>query len=54
MAAERARMEANGRVLIPAELRARLGLPGGGELLIEPQEDEALLLMTRARAVARV
>lgn len=41
----------NGRVVLPAELRRRLGLSDGGDLLMEETPDE-LVLRTVAQAVA--
>ena len=41
----------NGRLSLPAELRKRLGLAGGGALLIE-ETDEGLILRTVAQSVA--
>jgi AbrB family looped-hinge helix DNA binding protein len=54
MAVGRVTMGANGRVLIPLALREAMGLPEGGELLIEQQEDGTLLLMTREQAIRSV
>ena len=39
MPVERVTMERNGRVLIPLPMRQALGLPEGGELLAEQDED---------------
>lgn len=41
----------NGRMSLPADLRKRLGLAGGGELLIEETQD-GIVLRTVAQAVA--
>lgn len=41
----------NGRLSLPAELRKRLGLAGGGALLIE-ETNEGLILRTVAQSVA--
>lgn len=41
----------NGRVVLPAELRRRLGLSDGGDLLMEETPD-GLVLRTVAQAVA--
>ena len=41
----------NGRLSLPAELRKRLGLAGGGALLIE-ETDDGLILRTVAQSVA--
>jgi AbrB family looped-hinge helix DNA binding protein len=50
----RVTMGPNGRLLVPVELRDAMGLAGGGELILEPQEDGTLLLLTPAQAVRRV
>lgn len=42
---------ASGRMSLPAELRKRLGLSGGGKLLVEETSD-AIVLRTTAQAVA--
>lgn len=42
---------ASGRMCLPAALRKRLGLTGGGALLIE-ETDDGLVLRTPAQAVA--
>lgn len=42
----------NGRMSLPADIRRRLGVTGGGELLVE-ETDEGLLIMTTSQAVAR-
>jgi AbrB family looped-hinge helix DNA binding protein len=41
----------NGRVVLPAEVRKRLGLSAGGDLLMEETPD-GLVLRTVAQAVA--
>ncbi len=45
------KITANGRMSLPAELRKRLGLSGGGALLVEETAD-AIILRTTAQAVA--
>ena len=42
----------NGRMSLPAEIRKRLGLAGGGALLIEETED-GVILRTVAQSVAQ-
>ena len=42
----------NGRIVLPAEVRKRLGLSEGGDLLLEETPD-GLVLRTVARSVAR-
>jgi AbrB family looped-hinge helix DNA binding protein len=42
----------NGRMSLPAEVRKRLGLTGGGAVFIEETED-GVVLRTAAQAVAR-
>lgn len=42
----------NGRMSLPADIRRRLGVSDGGELLVE-ETDEGLLVMTTGQAVAR-
>ena len=42
----------NGRLSLPAELRKRLGLSGGGALLID-ETDDGLVMRTVAQSVAR-
>jgi AbrB family looped-hinge helix DNA binding protein len=42
----------NGRMSLPADVRKRLGLAGGGTVLIEETAD-GLVLRTAAQAVAR-
>ncbi len=42
---------ANGRIVLPAEVRKRLGLSEGGELLME-ETPNGLVLRTVAQAVA--
>lgn len=46
------RMTASGRLRLPAELRKRLGLANGGDLLVEEVE-HGLVLRTIAHSVAR-
>jgi AbrB family looped-hinge helix DNA binding protein len=46
------KITASGRLSLPADLRKRLGLGGGGELLVEETED-GVILRTVAQAVAR-
>ena len=41
----------NGRMSLPAEIRKRLGLAGGGALLVEETED-GVILRTVAQSVA--
>jgi AbrB family looped-hinge helix DNA binding protein len=41
----------NGRMSLPAEIRKRLGLTGGGALLVEETED-GVILRTVAQSVA--
>lgn len=41
----------NGRMSLPADIRKRLGLVGGGELLVEETED-GVVLRTVAQAIA--
>ncbi|RYG56376.1 MAG: AbrB/MazE/SpoVT family DNA-binding domain-containing protein [Alphaproteobacteria bacterium] len=43
---------ANGRMSLPAGIRKRLGLEGGGAVLIEETED-GVILRTVSQAVAR-
>jgi AbrB family looped-hinge helix DNA binding protein len=45
------KITANGRMSLPADLRKRLGLGGGGALLIEETAD-GIVLRTTAQAVA--
>ena len=44
---------ANGRLVIPAAMRARLGLKDGGKLIARIDDDGALVLETIHAAVAR-
>jgi AbrB family looped-hinge helix DNA binding protein len=46
------KISANGRVCIPADVRARLGLKDGDTLLLEEQED-GLVLLTAEHRVRR-
>jgi AbrB family looped-hinge helix DNA binding protein len=46
------RVASNGRIVLPAEVRKRLGLSEGGDLLMEETPD-GLLLRTAAQSVAR-
>lgn len=41
----------NGRMSLPADIRKRLGLTGGGALLVEETED-GVILRTVAQAIA--
>lgn len=41
----------NGRMILPAEIRKRLGLAGGGALIVEETED-GVILRTVAHSVA--
>lgn len=43
---------ANGRMSLPADIRKRLGLNGGGAVYLE-ETDNGLVLRTAAQAVAR-
>ena len=45
------KIAANGRMILPAALRKRLGLSMGGELLVEATPD-AIVLRSTAQAVA--
>jgi antitoxin PrlF len=45
------KVAANGRVIIPADVRKALGIEGGGSLMLE-LTDEALTLRTRAQRLA--
>jgi AbrB family looped-hinge helix DNA binding protein len=45
------KITASGRMSLPADLRKRLGLGSGGELLVEETED-GVILRTVAQAVA--
>jgi AbrB family looped-hinge helix DNA binding protein len=45
------KMAANGRVIIPADVRKALGIEGGGSLMLE-LTDDALTLRTRAQRLA--
>lgn len=42
----------NGRMSLPADIRRRLGLAGGGALLVEETED-GVILRTVAQSIAR-
>lgn len=42
----------NGRMSLPADIRKRLGLTGGGAVFIE-ETDDGVVLRTAAQAVAR-
>lgn len=42
----------NGRMSLPADIRKRLGLTGGGAVLLEATDD-GVILRTAAQAVAR-
>ena len=42
----------NGRMSLPADIRKRLGLTGGGAVFIE-ETDDGIVLRTAAQAVAR-
>ena len=46
------RVASNGRIVLPAEVRKRLGLSDGGDLLMEETPD-GLVLRTVAHSVAR-
>ncbi|MBY0335712.1 MAG: MraZ N-terminal domain containing protein [Acetobacteraceae bacterium] len=48
----RAKVDASGRLVVPAELRAQLGLDGPGELLMTVVDGE-LRAMTRATAIRK-
>lgn len=43
---------ANGRMSLPADIRKRLGLTGGGAVLLE-ETDDGVVLRTVAQVVAR-
>ncbi len=43
---------ANGRMSLPADVRKRLGLAGGGAVFLE-ETDDGVVLRTAAQAVAR-
>jgi AbrB family looped-hinge helix DNA binding protein len=45
------KIAANGRMSLPADLRKRLGLAGGGALLVEETAD-GIVLRTTAQAIA--
>jgi AbrB family looped-hinge helix DNA binding protein len=47
----RARMNQQGRIVIPAECRAAAGLKAGDDLLIEPVGEGELRLRTRRQAI---
>ena len=42
----------NGRMSLPADIRKRLGLTGGGAVFVE-ETDDGVILRTAAQAVAR-
>lgn len=42
----------NGRMSLPADIRKRLGLTGGGAVFVE-ETDDGVILRTPAQAVAR-
>jgi AbrB family looped-hinge helix DNA binding protein len=42
---------ANGRMSLPADIRKRLGLAGGGALLVE-ETDDGVILRTLAQSIA--
>jgi AbrB family looped-hinge helix DNA binding protein len=42
----------NGRMSLPADIRKRLGLTGGGQIFLEETED-GVVIRTAAQAVAR-
>jgi AbrB family looped-hinge helix DNA binding protein len=50
--AYRLHVASNGRIVLPAEVRKRLGLSEGGDLLMEETAD-GLVLRTVAHSVAR-
>jgi AbrB family looped-hinge helix DNA binding protein len=50
--AYRLHVASNGRIVLPAEVRKRLGLSEGGDLLMEEKPD-GLVLCTVAHSVAR-
>ena len=45
-------IDANGRMSLPADVRKRLGLDGGGTVLLE-ETDDCVVLRTVSQAVAR-
>ena len=49
---ETARLDERGRLQLPAELRQRLGMRGGDELIVFDEQDGVLLLASR-RVAAR-
>jgi AbrB family looped-hinge helix DNA binding protein len=49
----RARMNQQGRIVIPAECRKAAGLKPGDELLVEPVGEGELRLRTREQAIRR-
>ena len=49
----RARMNQQGRIVIPAECRKAAGLKPGDELLIEPVGEGELRLRTREQAIRK-
>jgi AbrB family looped-hinge helix DNA binding protein len=51
--AARARINQQGRIVIPAECRAAAGLKPGDELIVETVEEGELRLLTRERAVKK-
>jgi antitoxin PrlF len=58
MTAVAVRVSANGRIVIPAGIRAEVGLERGGEVIIEVVDGElrirtAAMAMERARALVR-
>ena len=53
-AVQRTKVDANGRVLIPAAIRRALGLREGSELLVTLEDDGRVVLVTPANAWARV
>jgi AbrB family transcriptional regulator, stage V sporulation protein T len=48
------KVAANGRLVLPAELRARLGLQGGGELTIIETDDGGFELTTMRQVIERI
>ena len=47
-------MPPNGRIVVPAAVRRRLGLEQGGELMIFENEDGGLELRSRLQAVREI